>query len=161
MSQQTSLPNDPGESDESAALGGTDLTEAFERMKQGKPASAEDWLQLNYGTDPTRWNLDAESLAEVPKKIRRAVQVLTFNSHRRSEDMSTKTNPIGSLLEDRNLEGDEVPPPIPGHPETTAASNSSRGAKKKTVPDLHNLPEDPPEATTQAGLEAYGRTRLR
>ena len=89
----------PRDEKESGFPTDSDLVEAFQRKKQGLPLTAREYLQLNYGTDPASWKLDAEAFAEVPEEIRDEVQTLTFGS----------PSPIGSLLEDRNLEGDEVP----------------------------------------------------
>jgi hypothetical protein len=124
-----------------------DLVEAFQRKKQGLPLTAREYLQLNYGTDPASWKLDAEALAEVPKEIRDEVQTLTFGS----------PSPIGSLLEDRNLEGDEIPPAIPRHSLSKMASGSH---DPKCIPAPQNLAEDLAEAAIQAGLEARDGRRL-
>jgi hypothetical protein len=106
MSERPRRKSGPRDAKESDTPTDSDLVEAFQRKKQGLPLTAREYLQLNYGTDPASWKLDAEALAEVPKEIRDEVQTLMFRS----------PSPIGSLLEDRNLEGDEFPPAIPGHP---------------------------------------------
>jgi hypothetical protein len=147
MSERPRRKDGPKDAEESATPTDADLVEAFQRKKQGLPLTAREYLQLNYGTNPESWTLGAEALAEVPKEIRDDVQTLTFGS----------PSPIGSLLEDRNLEGDEFPPAIPRHPLLKMVGGSHDA---RAIPAAQNLPEDPAEAAIQTGLEADGTKRL-